>query len=228
MNEEHFNFLLNAPYEPQGPVGRNVYRFGNDVQNLEVIPNELNIVLSRADLLEICNNHNAYSDLVAVIAIVAWGGMRYDHARRFLSNWERIQPTIASIRNGNIQTRSEAYLELYNLRLQGELPGLGISYFTKLICFLNENINGYILDQWIGKSINLLFDEPVVCLSRYGWVTDQNDNVVYENFCQKIEELAAQLGCSPLDAEERIFSVGGRNPGAWRAYLRENYVYQDC
>jgi hypothetical protein len=106
-----------------------------------------------------------------------------------------------------------------NARAQNLLPGLGVSFFTKLICFINPNLNGYILDQWTGKSVNLLFDDQLIAITNYGWINDNNTPETYELFCQRIEEIALILGCTPLEAEEKIFSNGGIIRGVWRQYI---------
>jgi len=222
MNEEHFNFLLNVEHIAQGNVGRNALNFGNQIQNIENLPNILDKQLNRNELVEICSNEN-FSNLTLAVAILAWGGMRFDHARNLFQNWNYLNPIIQNLRIGVIQTRQGAFKALQNERANGHLPGLGIGYFTKLICFLNPNLNGYILDQWTGKSINLLWNEPLVQISNLGWVTDNNTPETYEHFCQRLEHLAVELEVEPLEAEERIFSVGGRNPGQWRQYLNHNY-----
>ena len=92
------------------------------------------------------------------------------------------------------------------------------------------------MDQWTSKSVNLLFrqDErdPVVQI-RANHVTDRNGADVFENYCQCVEFLASQNDLqdafggdgklTPEEVEMRMFSYGGRNPGAWRDYVRRNY-----
>lgn len=222
MNEKHLEFLMNLEPIAQGAVGRNALNFGNKVQGLKELPHFLDQKFDRLSLLELCSDKNN-SDLTVTVAILAWGGMRFDHARNLFKNWQHLKPIIHDLRKGQIKTRQEAFSVLQHARENGRIPGLGIGYYTKLICFLNAELNGFILDQWTGKSINLLWDELLVHVNRYGWVTDENSHETYEAFCQRIEELARLLNCVPLIAEERIFSVGGRKPGEWRAYLKINY-----
>ena len=222
MKDEHFNFLINIENNAQGNVGRNALNFGNQVQGIENLPEILNQQFNRNGLFEICGNEN-FSNLTLAVAILAWGGMRFDHARNLFQNWNYLNPIIHDLRTGQIATRHKAFEILQDNRANGNLPGLGIGYFTKLICFLDQNLNGYILDQWTGKSINLLWNEPLVQISNLGWVTDENTPQIYEEFCQRLEHLAEKLELEPLEAEERIFSIGGRNPGQWRQYLNHNY-----
>lgn len=222
INKQHFDFLLKVDYSPQGNVGRNILNFGNKIQNIETIPSEFNKQLNRNQIIEICASKN-YSNLSIAVVILAWGGMRFDHARNLFQNWMFLNPIIEDLRNGTIQTRKKAFEIFQNERTNGHLPGLGIGYFTKLICFVNPNLNGYILDQWSGKSINLLWNDPLVQISNLGWVTDHNTPDIYEKFCNRLEFLARELKMKTLATEEFIFSVGGRNPGQWRKYLEKNY-----
>ena len=212
MKSEHLEFLKNVNSLTQGSVGRNALAFGQRTQNMEDLPFGLDKVFNRADLFEIAKDQN-YSNLAVAVAILAWGGMRYDHARVLFSKWGNLDPIIQKLREGVIKTRKEAFEILRVERAKNKLPGLGIGYYTKLICFLNKDLNGYIMDQWTAKSTNLIWGDQLINISNSGWVTDSNDSNVYELFCTRIEELASTLNVTPIEAEERIFSVGGRNAG---------------
>jgi hypothetical protein len=104
--------------------------------------------------------------------------------------------------------------------MKGEIPGMGPAYYTKLICFLNPSLKGYIMDQWTGKSVNMLMGsaagKTVALDVRTGLVLRTNQDSTYEWFCQSIEEIGRRLGCNYLQAEEYIFSSGGRKKGSWR------------
>ena len=100
---------------------------------------------------------------------------------------------------------------------------MGPAYFTKLICFVNPNLKGYIMDQWTSKSINLLFENNIVALTNSGHVKDTNSASVYEEFCSKIECLAELLKLNPIDLEENLFSNGGVNKGKWRQFVVDNW-----
>lgn len=222
MKEEHLNFLSQINFQAQGGVGRNALTFGNQVQNIEILPEVLNRKFDRNGLYEIRNN-NEVSNLALVVAILSWGGMRFDHARLIFKNWDNLNQIVDQLRKNQITTRQSAFERFQNARQNGLIKGLGIGYFTKLICFVNPNLNGYILDQWTGKSTNLLWNDRFVEISKAGWVTDNNNAKTYEIFCLRIEHIAVALNCEPIDAEERIFSVGGRNRGVWRQYLMNHY-----
>lgn len=222
MNEKHLNVLKEIRYHPQKEVGRNVLRFGNQVQRIEDLNPEMNRRFNRNDLFEFCSD-KTNSDLVVTVSIMAWGGMRVDHGKRLFENWNHIKEIVKNIRSRNISTRKEVFHILQNERKNGNLKGMGISFFTKLICFLNKDLNGYIMDQWTAKSINLIWGVDIIDINGSGWITDQNTPDIYENFCCKIEEVANFCNVAPLIAEEMIFSVGGRKKGPWRVYVINNY-----
>ena len=222
MNEEHFNFLLNAEHIAQGNVGLNAFNFGHAVQDINELPIVLNQQFDRNGLLEICGDEN-HNNVTLTVAILAWGGMRHNNAISLFQNWAFLNPIIDGLRSGHIQTRLQAFEVFVHHRAHGNLPGLGIAFFTKLICFLNPKLSGYILDQWTGKSINLLWNEPLVHIANGHWVDGHNTPEIYEEFCLRIEHLADSLAVTPLEAEERIFSHGRMHPGQWRQYLMDHY-----
>jgi hypothetical protein len=130
---------------------------------------------------------------------------------------------IEDLRNKKIKTREEAYTLFTVLRKSNKLKGMGPAYFTKLICFVNPELKGYIMDQWTSKSINLLFENKTVDLTNSGHVADKNSASVYEDFCFKIEYLADLLNLKPIDLEENLFSNGGVNKAKWRQFVVDNW-----
>lgn len=223
MNKVHLDFLKTVECKDQGAVGRNALQFGQKVQDIESLERGLDRRFNRNELFQFCNQKEK-SNLTLAIAILSWGGMRFDHARTLFHKWSHLDPIIQDLRMHVVTSRQEAFQIFQVKRAQGHLPGLGIGYFTKLICFLNPRLNGYILDQWTAKSINLLWNESLVEVTRQGWVKDENTPIIYEEFCSRIEQIARVLEIKPLQAEELIFSVGGRNEGRWRKYLIDNYL----
>lgn len=196
MNKEHLKFLLNAPFNQQGAVGRNVADFANAVLPPNLMDNLPNHALDRAKLFEFCAKKNN-SNLAVTMAVIAWGVMRYDHARFLLANWNNLNPIIQRLRNNEIANRQEAFLIFWEAKNRKMFTHMGISYYTKLIYFIQPKLNGYILDQWTAKSINLLYDDKLVRLSSGGSVEDTNTQEVYEQYCNRIEELAEHLNCTP-------------------------------
>lgn len=223
MNDIHLNFLIQIGNNDQGYVGNNSLNWGISVlgkdTNLDPL---LNRQFNRYELFDYCQNENN-DNLNILIAILSWGGMRRDHGRSLFENKKVILGIVGQLRNGNYETRQQAFEVFQNERKNKILPGLGIGYFTKLICFLAPNLNGYIMDQWVSKSINLLTDTTIVNLTSNNWVNDHNDSNTYETFCHHVDNLAQILKCSGFEAEKRIFSVG-RKKGEWRNYLIKNYT----
>ena len=165
------------------------------------------------------------SDLEFALNVLSWGGMRRDHGARLFKTVEQWIHVIGQIRSGRF-TREIAYEEFQRLRIEGSLSGMGPAFFTKLIFFGLPAHDGYILDQWTGRSINFLLDKQLVKLQRTKTghrVSDSNDSLIYSNFCTAIEELTALL--PTIDdaryTEELLFSWGGRKKGLWRSYLLE-------
>lgn len=217
MIEKHIEKLIElGSKEEEGYLGNNSLKWATFVlgSNTEINEN-LDIRFDRYELFDYCKNN---SDLNVLISILSWGGMRRDHGKRLFDNLEHIIPIVDNLRKGVYKTRKEAFEVFQKKRSEGLLPGLGIGYFTKLICFLAPELKGYIMDQWVGKSINLITGQNIVSLTSNSWVNDKNDSNSYELFCSKIDELAVELGCDGIEAEKQIFSVGN-GKGAWRKYL---------
>jgi hypothetical protein len=177
---------------------------------------------TRVELLnpEFCGQLN---DIELAFAILSWGGMNRKHGATLFQNNEWIE-IVNLIRNYKIENRIDAYEAFYSLRINGKLPGMGPAYFTKLICFINPKLNGYIMDQWTAKSVNLLSGRNVVSLSRTGYVDSlKNVKEVYQEFCTVIDSLAFSLGMNGIDVEESMFSSGGKKKGAWRKAVIEKW-----
>jgi len=221
MNEIHLNFLTQIGDNEPGYVGNNSLNWANQVSPDNNFDNYLNRQFCRYELFEYCQNINN-DNLNVLVAILSWGGMRRDHGRLLFNNLEFVLGLVDNLRNNTFGTRQIAFSTIQGHRVNGLLPGLGIGYFTKLICFLSPNLNGYIMDQWVGKSINLLTGQNIVNITGNSWVNDKNNPDTYEIFCTHIDELAYQLNCTGFEAEKKIFSVG-RGYGTWRNYLIQNY-----
>ena len=125
------------------------------------------------------------------------------------------------------------------LRDQKELKGMGPAFFTKLIYFLTRRDDpkrkpGYIMDQWVGSSVNLLTGSNLVLLDvtrtwrrSKGWlepsfvftVSDENTSDGYEVFCSVVDQLACRFYLCVDQVDQALFSVGGQDPGSWRKYV---------
>jgi hypothetical protein len=179
------------------------------------------------------------------ISIFAWGGMRGNH--RDLLFARPIAPWVAivdQVRRNELK-RSEAYDTFAKLRTNGDgnpIAGMGPAYFTKLLYFLApgtpESPKGYIMDQWLGCSVNLLTGKQIVKLDQQvKWqikdgkaeqvadsiVSNVNSGQDYETFCQIVEALSTKMG-APWTAEliERaLIADGGKSAHPWRAYVKQ-------
>jgi hypothetical protein len=191
----------------------------------------------RADLFQLVKAEPRIEIVSA--AILAWGGMHRHHGKQL---FERIRwlEIAERMREGGY-SRGEAYDAFAELRAQGDLPGMGPAYFTKLIFFLMPRAGnskrpiGYIMDQWTACSVNLLLDDPSAIRTdaMYSWagptkigsqyvVSDHNGAEQYEHFCQAVEALAAALQLPPEATELLLLSEGGRNPLPWRGYVKQH------
>ena len=222
MNELHLKYLIQQGDNNQGYVGNNSLSWAKAViPNYRDIDYFLDRQLDRYELFDYSQNQNN-NHLNVLVAILSWGGMRRSHGRSLFDNLNNLLPIIQNLRTGSYQSRQTAFDAFQQERNKGHLPGLGIGYFTKLICFLSPKLNGYIMDQWVSKSINLLTGKHIVNITSNSWVNDSNNSSTYENFCDHIDQIAAILNCDGFKAEERLFSVG-RRKGEWRNYLIKNY-----
>jgi hypothetical protein len=111
---------------------------------------------------------------------------------------------------------------LWELKTNGNnrLPGLGPAFFTKLIIFMRAIEDGYVMDQWVAKSINLLVGMNIVEMAGET-VSLKNTSEKYEQFCLAIDRLSETLGISPDATEQALFSIGGKRAGEWRKYVRD-------
>lgn len=182
----------------------------------------LNKKLTRMDLLS--NDFvNSLDDRELSCAILSWGGMNREHGSSLFTESEWLD-LVREIRSSQIQNREDAYKKFFLLKKQNKLPGMGPAYYTKLICFLNPKLNGYIMDQWTAKSVNLLCKKEIVKLTPNGFVDPlKNDMIVYQTFCEVIDQLSIDLQMIGLDVEESMFSSGGKRKGQWRQVVVENW-----
>lgn len=173
--------------------------------------------VSRHQLKVLCKNPE-YSNKEVLAAVMAWGGMRRNHGRAQIQNLKATCKIVSELRTGQL-TKYEAYGRFFERRRNGQLPCMGPAYYTKLIFFCTPRHDGYIMDQWTSKSINLIYGTRIVDLNNKGLVTDRNDVGTYEPFCRAVERLARYGKWSPEETEIRLFSYGGAKKGAWRDYV---------
>lgn len=204
-------------------------RFGNGLNRLGLIALQADRTIPTLDLC---------------IAILAWGGMHGSNRnhlfKREIGRWLGVANCI---RAGQL-TRQRAFDAFAELNHNHSLVGMGPAYYTKLIYFLmpREGVGpvGYIMDQWLGCSVNLLYQQEVVWMDkRLIWahegrgrarrivrkagssVSPLNTGEHYERFCCAVELLAARMGpgWTPDAAELSLMSSGGHQPEPWRKHV---------
>lgn len=182
-------------------------------------------VLSRAEVRAKCRDAASHV-LIGYISAMAWGnqgpGKSRSSARDAWAARARIVTLLESLRDGGL-SRQEAF-DLFCGA--GEVRGLGVSYFTKLIFFFFPQDNCYIMDQWTSKSINYLAARRVVLIYADA-PTRANDGTNYEAYCVLIDLLGRKLAELGQDGrgeivEQRLFCRGGRahQVGPWREIIR--------
>lgn len=182
----------------------------------------LNIKFTRSELFSNLIRYKLNNKELSY-AILSWGSMNRNHGIKLFKEIEWLN-LVGEIRNKIICSREEAYNRFYLLRKEQKLPFMGPAYFTKLICFINPKLNGYIMDQWTAKSVNLICDEEIVRLTSAGFVDPiNNDMNNYKLFCEIIDDLANYLNLGGIDVEESLFSNGGKYKGTWRQFVIDNY-----
>ena len=174
----------------------------------------------------------------SVIEIFAWGGMRTDHASKAILCFENYRVICEKLVSSELDA-IEAYKEFFVADHSKELEGMGPAYYTKLIYFLGDQ-SGLILDQWTGRSINLLCENPVIHLDNpigdRKAVSKSNGPNRYAAYLEIVEKLREELEMNTLsETEELIFSCSDRKGknrfkaekyhdicSAWRKYVRTN------
>lgn len=226
MNHHKNIFIrLVKDHQDQGPIGRVALSW--ITKNLSGVPDEIVEKLperrmSRSGLRYYCRDQDNPVE-ACFLTIMAWGGMRTDHLRRVWSKRGEWQATLKQLRNTPSISRQDAFRLLSRLRADRRLPGIRAAFFTKLIFFLRYEADGYIMDQWTAKSINLIEGRDVVLLDRTGLVPDRASDYNYEDFCQCIEKIGAEINQSPDKVEEMLMSRGGQKAEPWRQYVKMHF-----
>jgi hypothetical protein len=171
------------------------------------------------------------------VSIFAWGGMRTSNGKHLFGLHMKPWLDVAQQLRDGALSRVKGYDAFVALRNTKSLAGLGPAYFTKLLYFLPPPAQkGYIMDQWLGLSINLLTGQEIVKLNEsitWEWkpkqvsprfdslVSDFNDGAGYEMFCNKIERLSVKMGFgwTPELTELALISEGGHVKKGWRDYV---------
>jgi hypothetical protein len=211
---EHWNVLQGLPYTAAGAVG---IAPSDWVERLRLIgvPDADQLPqspLDRATVRQICRDTNK-PVLFGYACAMAWGGQGLGptrlHAQSAWAAHADLKPILELLR-----TQPLNRVQAYELFLHGaRIPGLGPSFWTKLLFFFAERADLYVMDQWVAKSVNLLVGD---CPPR------NTPSAVYNTYCEEIDRIAKHLGLSGSQAEEKMMSHGGHKPGAWRSHVLQN------
>lgn len=224
LSKSHWKTFLNDPFVPQGEFGSKpaVWAAQHEIAAQgHPLPAHR---LTRQQVRAVCQDPSL-PVLHGYICAMAWGlqgaAGRGKHVRNAWAGRDEIARRLTLLRAGGFSRR-----RAYDLFAEDPIPGLGPSYFTKLIYFFRPDADvGYIMDQWTGKSVNLLTGHHVVRM--YGAApAAANTSENYEGFCRVVDWLATHTGCTGDELEQRLFSQNGqfRRPrGPWRAYVVKSW-----
>ena len=190
----------------------------NQIQNLHLPQNGL---LDRQMVRNVCLDPNVHV-LLAYAVAMAWGGQDMGYFRTSVVSAGL--PTLLLQLRGSVNNRA-ADFGITQTAAAG-IPGLGTSFYTKLLYFFRPAPDAYILDQWTVKSARLLFHPCGVDMSAD--LADPNTTPAqYEWFCSQLDRLAPILwptipGVTGEAAEVAVFDEGyGR--GEWRKYVTAHF-----
>lgn len=218
FSNAHWNAFKDIPYQPQDAVGTAPATWATkcgfeDVPDSALLPEQ---PLTRRQVRDICTDP-ARHVLFGFICAMAWGEQQKRHARLSWGARVPLQNDLERLREGGL-TRAQAF-ELFAGK--NWIPGLGPAYFTKLLYFFSLAPTNYIMDQWTARSVNLITGRKVALMAG-DYVSGYSTGEHYQAFCEEIDAMAAALGCSGQDIEERLFSQGWHKPWPWRAYVKRH------
>ncbi|WP_374576340.1 hypothetical protein [Phenylobacterium sp.] len=211
--------LAACPIEPQGVIGRAPRAWANHVE--AGLGDRLALDETRIDRARLFGLAREGQPEKFFLSVMAWGGMKVGHGISAWAERAHWSPALDAALAGGLPRA-----ELYRRFAAVPTTGMRAAYFTKLIHFasaLNEAPVGYIMDQWTAKSVNMICRSQVVTLDAAGYVLPINDHQVYEAFCKAVDALGEALQISGAQAEERIYSRGGRKPAAWRRHVKTHW-----
>ena len=168
--------------------------------------------LTRDQARSICLNQQI-GDFQAYAVVMAWGGQRMSHFRSS-ANDNHLLDLVKQLRTSKL-SRSEDF-ERCRVACAG-IKGLGISFFSKLLYFLRPKTDAYILDQWIAKSLSVLFNPSPVRMAPWGGPHPMTTATEYDACCEAIEQLGLKLGGWRGDQVEQL--LFDRPGGKWRTYV---------
>lgn len=218
--------FFTAPPE-QGPVGRSPQRYLDELPEVyrpddvvrRRIPHEGTKPLTREQVRELCRDINLPS-LTVYACIMAWGGRDFGNYRRSLEDGGMALDRLISALRSSSETRIKDFETTQEAARA--IPGLGISFYTKLLFFLREKPDAYILDQWTAKSATLLFPELNICLTAAGLPDPKTTGQTYDAFCSRLETCCGSdgWGVAWRTGEEVERTIFDSPKGQWRIWLK--------
>ena len=220
--QPHYEKFAAIPFQRQLALGKAPSKWVEDLR-LHGVPDVAKLPtkpLDRASVRSICRD-TKMPVLFGYVCAMCWGAQEKGPrgSKGATEAWEsrnQIKNYLEALREGNLD-RCGAY----NLfRNGGKVKGLGPSYFTKLLFFFSPADNFWIMDQWTGKSINLLTGsgKNVVRFSGSS-PSDQNKGGNYQAYCQEVDALANLLKTNGDEIEQRLMSKGKPSPWPWRKHV---------
>lgn len=206
-NNELFEKLKTIPYYPQKAVGDapSVWAKEMGLNHNYSLPDA---PLSRTEVRNICQEEKDV--LKSYLIVMAWGvqGRNLGGKRNVKRAWDKkdaIRESILKVKSGTYSRQQAFDLFIGN----NEIPGLGVSYFTKLLYFFNPKTNMYIMDRWTTSGVLLLSEKNIIRHSAEGIPIRSNNGRNYDLFCRIIDDITLKISASSGDeTEQRIFSVG--------------------
>lgn len=208
--------FLQQPFQPAGAIGFAPAQWAAQHQLAGIPAATIPLPgqpLDRGTVRDICRNPG-YPVLFGYICAMAWGiqGVGPFGPPNVASAWTQralIAQGLNQLRNGGL-TRCAAY----NLfRASGgngnTIPGLGPSYFTKLLHFFSPNDDFYIMDKWTTQAVNVLTGTWLVPVTAQGGINASRCGN-YQAYCEEVDSIGGLRGANGGLAEEMLW--------AWRGY----------
>lgn len=211
--------LRACPIEPQGAIGRAPRAWANHIE--AGLGERFDLDDHRIDRARLVALVKEGAPEKVFLSVMAWGGMKVGHG---ISAWRAKDLWRGPLED--VLAGGRARADLFQRFAAAPVAGMRAAYFTKLIHFASVpgvQPVGYIMDQWTAKSVNLICRREVVGLDAAGYVLPRNDPHVYETFCGVVDAIGDALQVSGTQAEERIYSRGGRRPAAWRSHVKAHW-----
>lgn len=189
-------------------------------------PEVLTAPLNRIEVRNICLDPLVTPEAKYACAM-AWGGQHRRHFRTSIAD-HGLVPLINSLLT-SVCSRIDDFAHT-RLACAG-IPGLGISFYTKLLFFLRPRQDAYILDQWTGKSINLIQHPHIVRLTRPSSKGDcqamgNTTPDEYEGFCKALDGMPVLLWAGAIaNGEDVEMAMFDQPKGFWRSFTKINFAH---